>query len=170
MNFSILGMKVDDLPAIVALEKLMFSDPWSYESFEDGISFARSGGCVAKADPESGFQTPLDGIDTRIIGYACYYSAGGETHLTNIAVLPELRRKKIAQALLEAVFAEAVAVDSDAVFLEVRESNTAARRLYEGHGFVELYTRKAYYNNPREDAIVYVCELKPADDSSEETH
>jgi len=166
MKFRVRAMKTSDLEVIVEMEKRIFpDDPWSYAAFSDGLRFEHSSGCVAEADED------IDGnlgalyaeMRSRIIGYACYYSAGAETHLTNMAVPPELRRKKIARALMEALLAEASAKESEAIFLEVRESNTPARRLYEGYGFVELHNRKAYYSNPREDAIVYVRRLKKTD-------
>lgn len=159
-------MRPADLAAVVELEKLIFPDPWSFEAFNDGLDFQHSSGCVAERINASGVGDTGVAADrtaekpTNIVGYACYYSAGGETHLTNMAVSPELRRKKVAAALMRALFSEAQAQESDSIFLEVRESNDPARRLYESHGFVELYTRKAYYSRPREDAIVYVCELK----------
>jgi len=57
--------------------------------------------------------------------------------------------------LLGTLMATARETHSDSVFLEVRESNTVARRLYEKAGFQETGRRKSYYTNPTEDAILY---------------
>jgi ribosomal-protein-alanine N-acetyltransferase len=61
---------------------------------------------------------------------------------------------------MEALHAEAQQTNSDAVFLEVRESNAAARRLYENLGFHENGRRKAYYAEPSEDAVLYSKTLR----------
>jgi [ribosomal protein S18]-alanine N-acetyltransferase len=135
-----------DIPAVVEFEKEIFPDPWTSVAFEDTLDYDNGGGFVVEVDPGE------------VIGYACYYSAAGETHLTNIAVGEGYRRKGVAKWLLDAIFAEARDSGSEAVFLEVRESSAGARILYEKHGFNELYRRKSYYSKPTEDAIVYVRE------------
>jgi len=63
---------------------------------------------------------------------------------------------------MEALLVQARQTNSDAVFLEVRESNTAARRLYQKLGFEETGRRKSYYSNPVEDAVLYTRHLVPA--------
>ena len=70
-----------DIPAIVALEREIFPDPWTVEAFEDSISFPACDGLIAEAVAAKGDTSP-----TELFGYACFYHAGGETHLTNIAV------------------------------------------------------------------------------------
>lgn len=142
-----------DIPAIAACEREVFPDPWTEVAFRDTLDYVGGGGIVVECDGAEG-STPAGGI----AGYACYYSAAGETHLTNIAVAESYRRKGVAKRLLDAIFAEAREAGSEAVFLEVRESNTGARNLYEQCGFSELYRRKRYYSDPTEDAIVFVNE------------
>ncbi|MFQ5608310.1 MAG: ribosomal protein S18-alanine N-acetyltransferase [Candidatus Zixiibacteriota bacterium] len=144
-------MRERDATAVAALESRIFSDAWSAELFRESLAAPDGGGIII----ESG-----EGAQTRLIGYACYYSAAGETHLTNIAVSPESRRQGFAEQLLRRVFNRARESGSEAIFLEVRPSNTAARQLYERRGFHVLYRRKRYYHDPCEDAIVYVCELE----------
>jgi len=56
---------------------------------------------------------------------------------------------------MDTLLGQARQANSDAIFLEVRESNTGARRLYEEFGFRETGRRKAYYTNPSEDAVLY---------------
>jgi [ribosomal protein S18]-alanine N-acetyltransferase len=82
-----------------------------------------------------------------------------EWELENIVVAPAARRKGVATLLLREFLDRASPTNSEAVFLEVRESNAAARALYEKHGFKETGTRKAYYAGPVEDAIVYRRDL-----------
>jgi ribosomal protein S18 acetylase RimI-like enzyme/glycosyltransferase involved in cell wall biosynthesis len=89
--------------------------------------------------------------DGRIAGFLVSRSvADKEREILNIAVHPDFRRLHIATELLQAELSRSPGVH----FLEVRESNTAARRLYEGLGFQAVGERPAYYENPPETGIV----------------
>jgi ribosomal-protein-alanine N-acetyltransferase len=70
-------------------------------------------------------------------------------------VAPAACRQGIGKQLLDALLVQVAETDSDSVFLEVRESNTGARLLYEKAGFQQAGRRKSYYTDPVEDAIVY---------------
>src|SRR5271157_1380382 len=74
----------------------------------------------------------------------------GETEVLNLAVAPEFRRQGVARKLVESLLAEAPGV----VYLEVRESNWAARKFYNRMGFREFSSRSGYYQAPTEAAIV----------------
>jgi ribosomal-protein-alanine acetyltransferase len=74
----------------------------------------------------------------------------GETELLNLAVTPEFRRQGVARKLVESLLAESPGV----VYLEVRESNRAARKFYDHMGFQEVSSRPGYYQDPPEAAIV----------------
>ncbi len=78
-----------------------------------------------------------------------------EWELENVVVAPASRRTGLGKRLLDRLLAEVRASSDDCVFLEVRESNTAARQLYEKAGFTQTGLRKAYYSNPPEDAVLY---------------
>ena len=75
--------------------------------------------------------------------------------MENIVVAPSARRKGLGKKLLAALVAAAEETHSAAVFLEVRESNIAARTLYETAGFEPTGRRKFYYTNPGEEAVLY---------------
>ena len=83
-----------------------------------------------------------------------------EWELDNIVVAPTVRRMGIGRQLMDALLVQAQHSNSAAVFLEVRESNTAARCLYENLGFRETGRRKAYYANPSEAAVLYTRTLR----------
>ena len=90
-----------------------------------------------------------------ILGFMVARYLRPEWELENIVVAQAARRKGLGRGLLEALLTRARETHSDAVFLEVRESNASARALYETAGFEQTGRRKAYYTAPEEDAILY---------------
>jgi len=74
----------------------------------------------------------------------------GECELLNLAVAPEFRRRGVARELLASLLGRPAIV----IFLEVRESNLAARNLYKSMGFQEVSIRRKYYESPPDTAIV----------------
>ena len=75
-----------------------------------------------------------------------------------VATKPAFRRRGIAKEMITSLF-DALSGESDALFLEVREGNFAARTLYASLGFFEVGMRRAYYKNPTENAVLYKKEL-----------
>ena len=138
-----------DVDAIAAIERLAFSDPWSRESF---ATLARS--------PEVYFLVADAGGAP--VGYLVAWYVLDEGEVANIAVAPSARGTGVGARLLDAALAEARRRAVGHMFLEVRESNAVARRLYGSRGFIELGRRKRYYRDPVEDALVLRCELAAA--------
>lgn len=139
-NISVVPIDLKHIKDIARLEELCFSEPWS----EEGILEAYRLGTrffVAEADK-------------KLIGYIGIKAVIDEGYITNIAVFPEFRRKGVAKALLNKVFAFAKEKVLSFVSLEVRPSNTAAVSLYEKAGFKEEGRRKDFYRLPREDALI----------------
>lgn len=87
-----------------------------------------------------------------------------ESHLTNIAVTPEHRRKSVAKLLLERILQIVADLDCTLILLEVRPSNREAIGFYEKYGFDLLYRRPNYYRRPIEDALVMVRHLTDNED------
>lgn len=131
-----------DLAAVDVIERASFADPWSLQSFRQ--SLARTFVRINVAEDEE------DGI----VGYSVVWMAGEECELANLAVDPKRRGSGLGTLLLNAALQEAHEEGSLVMFLEVRASNEAARRLYASRGFHEVGRRKAYYRNPEEDALV----------------
>lgn len=98
--------------------------------------------------------------DASLSGFFVARHIAPEWELENIVVAPHSRRKGLGNRLLEALLKSASETNSDAVFLEVRESNSGARALYEQAGFQQSGLRKYYYTNPLEDAVVYRRTIK----------
>ncbi len=92
-------------------------------------------------------------------GFLVAQSSGPEWELENIAVLSQFRRRGLGRELLHALLAAARLQAAERIYLEVRESNDAAIRLYQGSGFQLLSRRRAYYLSPSEDALIMVHTL-----------
>jgi len=132
-----------DLPQILKIEREAISPPWSHESLLDEI---------CKAD--SCFLTAVDNGD--IVGFAVIRQVGDDGELLQIAVDRSARRCGVGDLLMRAVLGYAEKSALKSVFLEVRCGNEAAIHLYEKHGFEKVRTRKGYYNEPVEDALVMI--------------
>ena len=128
----------DDLPALVEVGRASFTVPnWPADTF------LRYDCMVAEvAGKISGFL-----VSREIFGGST--TAPPEREILNLAVDPRYRRSGIATLLIQLEFRRKATF-----LLEVRESNLAARMLYERLGFVEISRRRDYYDNPTETAIV----------------
>lgn len=91
----------------------------------------------------------------RISSFVVAHILGSEWEIENVVVADGAQRSGLGTELLRALLVEAHQHGTDAIYLEVRESNTAARGLYMKAGFSESGRRKSYYRNPEEDAILY---------------
>ena len=111
---------------------------------------------VLVAQPASSSETSSAGI----LGFLVARRLGSEWELENIVVSPMFQREGIGRRLLEELMSRARENGADALFLEVRESNTAARSLYEQVGFEPTGRRKSYYKEPQEDGILYRRKLR----------
>lgn len=129
-----------DFMSMVDLE--CFSVPWSSDAFRRKIVHNRIAFYVVAEHEE------------KIVGYMGFWRIENEAHITNVAVLPEYRRRKVGAKLIEHVMDFAREVGIDAYTLEVRRSNIAAINLYEGFGFEEEGVRPGYYFDNGEDAII----------------
>ena len=130
-----------DIPAVAALERSEFPD-----GADEGM-LARlldaEGGVILAAEEGGG-----------LLGYVWARFVLDEGDIGNVAVAPDFRRRGAGAALLEALLEEAARRQAAVMQLEVRESNLAARRLYEKNGFETVGKRKNYYEKPAEDAIL----------------
>jgi ribosomal-protein-alanine N-acetyltransferase len=128
-----------DLPEVVAIERRAFTSPWSLAMFVLELS-KPSGICLAAE------------VEGDLVGYLICSRYDTVWHIMNVAVDPELRRRRIATTLLETLIGR---VERDAqLTLEVRRSNAGAIELYEGFGFRSAGVRRRYYQDNGEDAIV----------------
>ncbi len=130
-----------DLHRVLTIERASFGVPWTMSTFRNLLDQRGTALWVA----ESG-----DGI----VGYAVVWTVLDQAELGNVAVAAGWRRRGIASRLVETVVAWLREQGVREVFLEVRESNHGAQRLYGGHGFEAVGRRAGYYSHPNEDALV----------------
>jgi ribosomal-protein-alanine N-acetyltransferase len=129
-----------DLPSIVEIENEAMSCPWSLKSYEEAISSDHSFIMVSEDDGQ-------------IAAFGVFYLTPPEAELPDIVVDEKYRGQGLGRQLLTKSLEELETRGIDTIFLEVRVSNTPARRLYESFGFEEIGVRKYFYSNPVEDAI-----------------
>lgn len=147
-----------DLADILNLERQSATaSHWTEDQYEQAIrsdADEANGRLVLVADSASKQQT------THILGFLVARHLSPEWELENIVVSSAAQRQGIGRSLLEALVTQARETCSDAIFLEVRESNAPARALYDSAGFRQTGRRKSYYTNPLEDAILYRLDLR----------
>lgn len=91
----------------------------------------------------------------KVCGFVVGRDLGDEWEIENVAVAGPARRRGLGTRLVGELLERARARGAHSVFLEVRESNRAARSLYEKWAFQESDRRRSYYHDPQEDAVVY---------------
>ncbi len=142
------NLSVEDptLDQLAEIEKICFGkDAWSRDMLLSSIR-----------QPFTQIWTAKDIQTSKILAYAVLYLAGDEGDIANIAVLPLYRKMGIGSLLLDTMLKQAKSEGVCSVYLEVRQSNTPAIKLYLSKGFQEIGKRKNYYKNPREDALLMV--------------
>jgi ribosomal-protein-alanine N-acetyltransferase len=133
--------RIADADHIAQIEARSFTDPWPREGVQTVLSSRTVTAYVAESS-------------AHVIGYAIARDAAGVAEILDLAISPEWRRAGVATALLCALIATLEQGGVTEVFLEVRESNRAARALYLAHGFSPAGRRSRYYRKPVEDAVL----------------
>jgi len=134
-------MSEDDIHRVMEIERRSFVSPWTRGMFEETIASAISTSFILEKNME-------------ILGYIMLYSVEDEAHIMNLAVHPDHRRKGCALKLIDHTISHFSGGNVSRFFLEVREGNMNARRLYKKYGFGIIGKRKGYYTETNEDALV----------------
>ena len=132
-----------DLEGVLEVEAESFTNPWTRDMY--AWELQNRSMChifVVRTD------------ECRVAGFCAFWLVFDEIHINNIALRPGFRAQGMGSALLERVLTEGRGLGARRATLEVRASNTAARRLYERLGFYVAGVRRNYYTNPVEDALV----------------
>ncbi|MGE5676186.1 MAG: ribosomal protein S18-alanine N-acetyltransferase [Mycobacterium leprae] len=142
-EIAIFPMTPADLDGVMEVEQLSFLTPWSREAFAGELMQTYTIYLVAREGD-------------RVVAHGGMHVIWDEAHITNIAVRPEYRGRGLGEQMMLELLGRATARGVTRVTLEVRVTNTPARRLYEKLGFVTApgAVRKGYYSDTGEDAIV----------------
>jgi ribosomal-protein-alanine N-acetyltransferase len=147
MDYAIINAENRHLDALLAMERLCFSVPWTRAQ-------------LAAELPDEHHEFLVAESGDRILGYVGMMSVLDEGYISNVAVAPDCRRQGIAKALISALLQRAEQRELSFVTLEVRASNAPAIALYESFGFAPVGRRKGYYEAPKEDAVLMTRFLK----------
>lgn len=147
MNIKIRQMEKSDVDEVVRLESLSYGEHhWSKESFYNELS-----------NNLAHYYCAVDEENT-LLGYAGCWHIFDEAHITTLSVHPDYRKKGVAQNLIFSIVDDCYKNKIKYITLEVRESNIAAISLYEKNGFKSIGTRKNYYQDNNENALIMFTE------------
>lgn len=134
-------MKTEDCEQVAAIEAVSFSMPWSLRAFTETLEKSNFRYFVAEEAGE-------------ILGYCGFLYVLDEAEIPNVCVKASARQMGIGRRMMTVLIEEAKKLGMAMLYLEVRESNVAARRLYSSLGFEENGIRKNFYEQPVEHAVL----------------
>lgn len=135
-------MALDDIAAVLDIERASFTTPWPPEAFQQELRHNRLARYTVARQGNA------------VVGYAGVWLMVDEAHVTTFAVHPDWRRQGIGRRLLLALLIMAEELHAARMTLEVRVSNLAAHGLYAAHGFTIAGRRERYYTDDGEDAYI----------------
>ena len=139
-----------DLEGVLEVGAESFTNPWTREMY------------IAEMGNQSVCHVwVIRTHESSVAGFCAFWLVCDEVHINNLAIRPSHRGRGLGTALVQAVLAHATAVGALRATLEVRESNTGARRLYERLGFHVRGRRPGYYIGPVEDALIFWWDRPP---------
>jgi ribosomal-protein-alanine N-acetyltransferase len=135
-------MKEEDIDQILEVEHASFTTPWSREAFYNEIYNNKFAVYIVLEE------------NNKVIGYCGAWIVIDEAHITNVAILPEYRGRKLGEALMRKLMSVAREMGAKSMTLEVRVTNQVAQSLYRKLGFRDGGIRKNYYSDNQEDGLV----------------
>ena len=148
--------KISDIEQIYLIEEQNYKFPWSKKSFEEEIKIS---------ERKKGFFLVLK-IGDKIIGYICCRKIIDEVNIINISIKKEFQSTGYGSKLLNTVLKNIEKENVKNVYLEVRESNIVAQKLYQKFGFKNYALRKNFYPD-NEDALIMYLNLDRKDEKDE---
>lgn len=140
-------MEEQDIDSVLEIEHASFTTPWSREAFYNELDNNKFAVYIVL---ETG---------QKVVGYCGVWVVADEAHVTNVAILPEFRGKKLGEALMRKLVEVVKERGAKSMTLEVRVSNEIAQSLYRKFGFQNGGIRKNYYSDNQEDALVMWVKL-----------
>lgn len=153
-------MTVEDIPAVLEIDRLSFASPWSQRSYEFELYDNANAHMIVLVAPPSGGVSGANGAG-QIVGYAGMWMIDGEAHVSTLAVHPDWRGQRLGEVLLAGLLSRAMIDRAEYSVLEVRVSNAPAIALYQKYEYVIVGRRKGYYRDNSEDA--FLMHLAPLD-------
>lgn len=141
-RMDIMPMTASDITEVLRIERASFSTTWPSDAFFNELTTNKLAHYY------------VGRIDGKIVAYGGIWVIFEDSHVTTIAVDPTYRGKKYGEVMLLKLIDEAIARGAAWMTLEVRESNVAAQQLYRKYGFTTVTTRKGYYSDNNENALV----------------
>lgn len=132
----------DDINEILEIEHESFTMPWTKDAFYNELTQNKFAVYIGLEE------------EGRIIGYCGVWIVIDEAHITNVALLPQYRGRKLGEALMRRVMEISAEMGAKTMTLEVRVSNDIAQSLYRKLGFQNGAIRKNYYTDNQENALV----------------
>jgi ribosomal-protein-alanine N-acetyltransferase len=158
-------MTAADLEAVQAVEVAAYPHPWSRKHFADSLASGYAAVMLLGEAAPGELVHPPRADGRLLLGYLIAMRGVDEAHLLNITVAPAHQRQGWARCLLDALVLWSRGQRAQWLWLEVRQSNQRARRVYEHYGFQQMGLRRAYYpaaSTGREDAVVMSLQLDEA--------
>jgi len=147
---------LSDVPQMLHIERqAAIAAHWSAEQYESLFLPDTPCRTILVATDESN--------ESMILGFLVSVGACDEWEVESVVVAESVRRRGIGSSLMRELIGRAIAAGTEALILEVRESNTAARQLYEKNGFIQESRRADYYQGPLEHAVLYRLSLQSCD-------
>jgi ribosomal-protein-alanine N-acetyltransferase len=142
LPIEVVPMRRKHLKEVLAIENEVYPCPWSLSLFLSELSLPASRAYFVAKSPKG------------VVGYSGVVMAGGDGHITTVAVAPWCQGRRVGTLLMLAVVNEAIARGAHSLTLEVRPANVIAQSLYKRFGFVAVGLRKNYYVETGEDALI----------------
>ncbi|HEV8021691.1 MAG TPA: ribosomal protein S18-alanine N-acetyltransferase [Candidatus Lustribacter sp.] len=135
-------MTLDDISDVLKIEALSFESTWPANAFVNELR-----------DNKLAYYF-VGRLDGRIVAYGGIWVILEDSHVTTIAVHPDVRGQRLGEEILVHLLDEAIERDASWITLEVRETNEIAQKLYRKYGFTVVSTRRGYYSDNNESALV----------------
>lgn len=147
MTVQIRSMALEDIPAVVEIDRMSFSLPWPEQTYRYEVNGNKVARCLVAETP-----------DQRIAGMIVSWLVVDELHVATIATHRDYRRLGIGSKLLTEALQDGWRMGMRRAFLEVRAGNTAAQAMYRKFGFEATGIRSKYYRDNDEDAVLMTLE------------
>ncbi len=168
LPYAITPMSLEDVPTVHAVEQIVFTLPWSANTFTHELRDNPSAEYLVLrylpalngSKEKNGLSRSIQRLfkapqsDRNLLGYGGFWMILEEAHICTLAIRPEWRGRGLGELLLASLIERALGRQAEVVTLEVRVTNTKAQNLYQKYGFREVGRRKGYYSDNNEDALI----------------